>query len=63
MRREGVCLIHGVSLDLAEANESVHFVEVAADLLHERAELSDVGIDLNAQQLGLCLQAVENAVE
>ncbi len=42
MGSEGVGLVHGVGLNLAEADEGVHLVEVAADLGFEADELGDV---------------------
>ncbi len=62
-RGEGVGLVHRVGFDLAEADEGVHLVEVAADLLLECAELSDVGVDLDLEEVAGGLEAEEDAVE
>ena len=49
--------------DLAEADEGVHFVEVAPDLGLEAEELGDVVIGLDAKEIAVGLQAVEDAVQ
>ena len=48
---------------LAEANESVHFVQVAAHLGFQPDELGDVVVGFELEQIALSLQAVEEPVE
>ena len=63
VKHEGVGLVHGVRLHLAEAEEGMHLVEVAADLLVEGAEVGDVGVDLDFEEITVALEAKEDAVE